>query len=615
MSFLYPLGLLGLIAVPILIIIYIIKNKFTEQVISSTYLWTLSERFIKRKNPINMITGIISLILQILAVIFISFAIAQPMFAIPGGAYDYCFILDGSGSMNMVQEDKTRLELGKEYVSSIIENSSNGSAFTLVYVGDSTDVVFENTQDKQLALTLLNDISPSDCSTGMADALGSAQKYFDENPSVKTYLITDKSYQTVENAEVVTISSHEENYSVADVAYSITEGKLHVSGNLYSYENDATLNVSLYLDGNQNATETKTVEVNKLEAAPFKFESSVVNFSTLKVAISEKDALDSDNYTELYNSMYDSSYKTLIVSETPFFIRAALASFGNVQIDVVSPEKYDSASGYGLYVFDSFTPDQLPRNGAVWFINPVDSVQGSGFNVQSEVSLSIPGQLEYSTSTASHVRKILANTVGDDIYVAKYTKCGFYRSFTTLLSCDGNPVLFFGTNAYGNREVVFSFCFNDSDFTMSLDYVSLVHNLLDYTFPSIVDSEATYYCGDVLSINVLPNCESVRVDTPLGNISYIETVSDVVDFTLTESGVYTITLMVGDVVREAKVFCNLPVNERFTTASEETFVISGTAQDDRRDGVYDDLMYLFIILAVLFVADWMVYCYEQYQLR
>ena len=66
MSFLYPLGLLGLIGIPILIIIYIIKSKYTEQTVSSTYLWLLSERFLKRKNPISKLAGIISLILQIL---------------------------------------------------------------------------------------------------------------------------------------------------------------------------------------------------------------------------------------------------------------------------------------------------------------------------------------------------------------------------------------------------------------------------------------------------------------------------------------------------------------------------------------------------------------------
>ena len=44
MTFLHPLGLLGLIGIPILIIIYIIKTQYTEQTISSTFLWTLSEK-------------------------------------------------------------------------------------------------------------------------------------------------------------------------------------------------------------------------------------------------------------------------------------------------------------------------------------------------------------------------------------------------------------------------------------------------------------------------------------------------------------------------------------------------------------------------------------------
>ena len=63
MSFLYPLGLLGLIGIPILIIIYIIKTKYTEQTVASTYLWLLSERFLKRKNPFSKISGIISFII------------------------------------------------------------------------------------------------------------------------------------------------------------------------------------------------------------------------------------------------------------------------------------------------------------------------------------------------------------------------------------------------------------------------------------------------------------------------------------------------------------------------------------------------------------------------
>ena len=116
MSFVNPLGFLGLIAVPVLILIYILKRKYTEQVISSTYLWTLSERFLRRKNPISRITGIISLILQIFIVIFISLAIANPVFVLKGMANDYCFVLDASGSMNMTLDGSTRFERARDVI-------------------------------------------------------------------------------------------------------------------------------------------------------------------------------------------------------------------------------------------------------------------------------------------------------------------------------------------------------------------------------------------------------------------------------------------------------------------------------------------------------------------
>ena len=93
MSFLYPLGLLGLIGVPIVILIYILKNKYNEQTVPSTYLWTLSERFFKKRNPLSGLAGIISLILQILTIIFVSLAIARPVFVVRESALEYCNVL------------------------------------------------------------------------------------------------------------------------------------------------------------------------------------------------------------------------------------------------------------------------------------------------------------------------------------------------------------------------------------------------------------------------------------------------------------------------------------------------------------------------------------------
>ena len=143
MRFIYPLGLLGLLGIPVLIIIYIIKNKYTEQIVPSTYLWNLSEKFLKKKKPISLISGIISLILQILAVIIVSVLIAKPVITLPNTAKDYCFIIDGTGSMNFETNDTTRMEIGKIKIEELIDSSKNGSSYTLIYVGATSRVVYE----------------------------------------------------------------------------------------------------------------------------------------------------------------------------------------------------------------------------------------------------------------------------------------------------------------------------------------------------------------------------------------------------------------------------------------------------------------------------------------
>jgi hypothetical protein len=80
----YPWGLLALLGIPVIIIIYIIKSQYTEQTINSTYLWELSEKFLKRRNPLSGLTGIIALILQLLMIllVIVTHQICQPYLVI-----------------------------------------------------------------------------------------------------------------------------------------------------------------------------------------------------------------------------------------------------------------------------------------------------------------------------------------------------------------------------------------------------------------------------------------------------------------------------------------------------------------------------------------------------
>lgn len=615
MTFLYPLGLLGLIGVPLLILIYILRSKYNEQTVASTYLWTLSEKFFKRRNPLSGITGIISLILQILMVTVISLAIARPIFTVPNSASEYCFVLDGSGSMNTKNGSKTLFDLAKEEIEDMIEDSNLGSSYTLIFMSGESSVVYERLSDKDIAVDMLRELECSDGEVDYSDALAKAQGYFDENSSTLVYLVTDREHSSAENVEIVNVSSQKaKNYSINDVWGNLTEGTLYTGGMVTSHTTDATLTVELYVNGSESAASSATVTLSAGESAPVELSCEVSAYDSFRLVITNKDDLAIDNEAMCYNRSSEQSYSILLVSKTPFFFESAFDAITDSEIEVITPEEYTGQKGYGLYVFHSFTPDELP-DAAVWLINSSESVENSGFGIRGIVELPDPEKIVKSNSTASTARSLLAGVLGRDIYIGEYVKySGMYTKFTTLFSYDANPLIFAGVNALGNRQVVFGFDIHKSDLPLSTDFTPLVENLLEYSCPALIDGSG-FVCGEDLKINISANIDSVKVESPNGEEKYVDTSTDVGVVPLDRVGTYTVKVSSSGVEKIYKVYSSAPISESDPDSSGGNFSLSGERTYEKTDGQFDPLVILFIILAVVFCADWVVYCYEKYQLR
>lgn len=627
MTFLYPLGLLGLIGVPIFIIVYLIKNRYTEQTIASTYLWRLSERFIKRKNPFSRLTGIISLILQLLLTITLSLAIAHPIITLPGVAREYCFILDCSASMNIFADGQTRFDAAKDEIEYIVRNSKDGSVYTLITVDEASEIVYERLDSKEKAIARLNKISCSDSVSDYTNAIDAAQGYFDANPSLLTYVVTDASYESAQNIEVINVAQKALNVSVDDVTYAhAADDILTVNGNVSAYGAGSTLDIEVYIDSAEAPISTFRVRVEKDETIPFEINAECKEFRSIKVKLNVQDSYIKDNECIVYNEEKKNSYKALIVSDTPFFLESAIKTASNAEITVMSAKEYvnqvnilinqdKKMTGYDLYVFDAVNPTAMPEDGSVWLVGVNENVTDSGFSVQGEIVFDDGAEkLTLTTKTSAIVRKLTAGMLRDEVSVIKYVKCSLYSDFVTLYSYMGNPVVFTGMNSYGNREVVFSFNLHDSDFVLSADYILLAKNLLEFSFPSMIES-TEYYCGDTATFNVISGCESIRVESPSGVVTYTDVSSTVSEFLISEVGEYKITVKVAGSEREFCIYSSVPKEERRVESSFESIALDGQASNSGSDGKLDPLTALFIIAAVLFTAEWMVYCYDKYQLR
>ena len=619
MTFLYPLGLLGLIGIPILIIIYIIKQKYTEQTIASTYIWTLSEKFLKRRNPFSRITGLISLILQILAIALVSFAIARPMFVVPGAAYEYCFVLDGSASMQMQENGTSRFDRAKDLIAQQIESATDGSRFSLVYAGSDAVLVFDALTDKDEALEMLADVDAGYDGDHVEVALQIAQQIFYERPSVLTMLYTDTAHVVNENMQLVDVSGSEENYSIDNVSHSLSNGVLTVVGEMTCYGNGGEVELYLYVDGAQEHAAANLIIAGPGETVRFQLTCQLEQFASLRIEAKTGDDMGVDDQVMIYDVKSDVAYTVLIVSDYSFFLESALEAFGHSHITVVSTAQFETdfggeASGYGLYIFDGYNPKQIPSDGAVWMMNPVGSSADAGFSVQSAVTLEGPGRLDMTTSSNSLARTLLEGLDGDPVYISRYVKCGLYRNFTVLYSYNGSPVIFAGTNAFGNREVVFALDIHHSNLPLMTDFVILLKNCMEYSFPTIVE-RTDFYVGQTMKVNILSNCDSVRVESPLQGVTYLDTNLAVNEVLLTEGGTYTITAVVEGVPRQFKIFAAVPVEERHPMVAGQELSIAGEPVSGGFDGQFDPIMILFICLAVIFAAEWGVYCYEKRQLR
>lgn len=418
MSFQYPWGLLLLLAIPVLIVIYILLNKYKEDTVSSSYVWELSKKFIKKKNPINTFSKLLALILQCCAIVFLAFSLAQPIFSFKNGADNIVFILDSSASMKMKSADddtKTKFDVAKEKIKDVVANSTNGCTFSLILADSSTKAVCQNISDVDIFNSFIDNAEIDDNNSNLDNALSIAQSMVSENKGSLCYIATDETIDLGENPgdnlKVLDVSSKDNNYAIKNLEYSYDSRKkvMTLKTKVISYAEDTEIKVEFFVNDKSLGQKRLNVEKGKLSDISVDIPDLAGNYKTyesIKASVLNEDKLPEDNDYYLYRSEGDIT-KILLVSSNPLYYEAAFSALNSnncrIYYEVMKSSEYalySSVTGFDIYVFDGYSPKQLPADGAVWLFN-VDSVKGCGFVCQEEVTPVNPGALAKYTSNSS----------------------------------------------------------------------------------------------------------------------------------------------------------------------------------------------------------------------
>lgn len=656
MSFLQPLGLLGLIGVPIIIIIYIIKSRFVQKPVASTFIWKRSLKYVKRKIPLSIILSLL-LILQILTVVAASLAIARPTIK-PFKSNEEILILDASASMQSSFEGKTRFEAAKEKILEEAEGIGSNNRISVILAGTKAETIIERSEDKINIRYELEDITCTDGDADVEGALELASKIQELNAGATIKLITDKDYENVEGLEVVNIArTGEYNVSILNVTdEQLLTGDYQFTAEVVSYGRGTECAIGIYIDDddndetplvllgskniilpNTNMNEGGTVNViftpNKLleetETQIVVPIDNIQSYKEVKVVIEDDGGIETDNEYYLY-SLEKTIPKILFVSSKfkttgdgavdvnkPTSLYVALSSNGYVPRSDDMFKSVEAAlqakgelKGYDLYIFEGVEPpegEDFPTDGAVWLLNPSSipmSVSGVAMEqetVDGDFTMILASMSQ--TNTYQTITKNLDCQVG----VGRYKPMTHGGNFEKIFSCNGNEACLIAGTSGGVRMVVTSFDFNYSSWPIKItDYILLINNLVTYSIPDVLPSR-DFEIGQIVQFNAPAGAN--KLTFKYEGIILDETEDLDMKFILDKVGVYEVEVTYSD---ETKVSYMMPTH---IPNSESNIVIVGenvVAAEIPADSVVEAepieiFPYLIALLILLLVTEWGVY--------
>lgn len=652
MSFLQPLGLLGLIGVPIIIIIYIIKSRYVQKPVASTFIWKRSLKYVKRKIPLSVILSLL-LILQILTVVAASLAISRPTVK-PLKSNETIYILDASASMQNTMDGQSRFEIAKEYILNEAENIGNNSRVSVIFADTKVapeDVLVTRTENKIDIRYQLEDVICTDGDADIEGALEEASKIQELNAGATIKLITDKDYENVEGLEVVNISRvGEHNVSILSVVEeTLLTGDYQFTAEVVSYGKGSECVMGIYVDGafmgsksvilpNTNMNEGGTVRViftpniltESSETQVIVPITNIKEYKEVKVVIEAKDGIQADNQFLLYSltktaprilfvsSKFKSGSDGTVDSTKPTSLTIALASNGFVtkgedmflSVDAVL-DSGRSFSGYDLYIFEGVEPpegEDFPTDGAVWLFNPskIPNVV-SGVEILYDNEQSGDFEMMLASQSQTNVYTTITKNLDSKIGLGKYKPMSHLGNFEKIFSCDNNqPAIIAGTSG-GVRMVVTNFDFNHSEWPYKVtDYIILMNNLMTYSLPDVLPSR-DFEIGQTVQFNAPAG--ATQLTFKYEGIILDETTDLDMKFVLDKVGVYEVEVLFNDETTASYMLpTHIPNGESNIVIVGENVVAAEIPADSVVEAEPIEIFpYLIALLILLLVTEWGVY--------
>ena len=443
MEWLTPMAAIyaGAGAVPLLVLMYFLKLKRREQMVSSTLLWKRAVQDLQVNAPLQRLRRNLLLLLQLLAILAVLAALGRPILSLRAGAGQrYVILIDNSASMNATDLEPSRLAQAREQAKLLVDSLRTRTAFSLgggsdqamvIAFNDHAQVMSNYTSDKRQLEAAIDAITPGDGGSSLAEAVTVARAFAqspgteandrsaEEMPHLELFSdgrIRDEEQLVIDPEEIHfhCIGASEDNISlVAMQARRSYENvnEVTVLGTLANYgAEQRNCQVQLSLNGNVRAVREVSIPGHRMvqiDEPGLVLEAKVAGSASVTFVLEHTESgvielrqLQSDHLRsdDAAWSILPAARQlsVLLVTTGNIALESALEACPLARLDQITPEEFKSWENmadttiagmieeqlYDVIVLDKHSGDDLPRGQYIVFGEPPPDL---GVTVEEEL--------------------------------------------------------------------------------------------------------------------------------------------------------------------------------------------------------------------------------------
>jgi Aerotolerance regulator N-terminal len=369
MEFLNPTALYGFLALPLLLIPYLIRRKPQRVIFSSLLLFSVPEKRAGGR-PWGRLRLPPIFFLQLLLLTLVIAALAEPVFSVRTSRI--AIVFDNSASMQALFGQQTRFALAQEKARGLLSDLGPAATADLYLTVPRLEKVRAASLGPVEAAGIVGTLTPYDLPDAPIDYQVVLSQMVREQKYDRVYLITDHpAVGQTDALRVLTVGQPRDNFAVSafNISHSSLVGsRLEGTAEIANFSaKDERIKVVLRGGSAVLSSRDLVVEAGKTAAAIF---SGLPNHPYYELEIDNRDGLPVDN-RRFAVPPAGQNLRILGISPRPQALNS-LRAIPGVSLDLIAPQEYDKAdrSGYSLEIFHYSTPAVPPANPALFVLPP-----------------------------------------------------------------------------------------------------------------------------------------------------------------------------------------------------------------------------------------------------